>query len=115
MRAYHLIWAHCSREQGKSKFDGCDRLTGKVLENLALSTDTETRRCHASHLTPLVGLQGVRFVRWQTRFFDAASAVLAIEDLETRLAILEATEKVLEVCGEQVRPHAKSALEMLLR
>ena len=103
------------RVEGKSKFDGCDRLTGKLLENLALSSDPDTKRCYASHLTQLVTLQGVRFVRWQTRFFDAASAALAIEDLETRLAILEATEKVLEVCGEQVRPHARSALEMLLR
>jgi len=103
------------RVQGKSKFDGCDRLTGKLLENLALSSDPETRRCYASHLTQLVALQGVRFVRWQTRFFDAASTALAIEDFETRLAILEAVEKVLEVCGEQVRPHARSALEMLLR
>lgn len=54
-------------------------------------------------------------MRWQTRFFDTASTVLAIDDLETRLSILEATEKVLDVCGEQVRPHARAALEMLLR
>ena len=54
-------------------------------------------------------------MRWQTRFFDTASAALAVDDLETRLSILEATEKVLEVCGQQVRPHARAALEMLLR
>ena len=86
-----------------------------MLENLALSSDPETRLCYASHLTQLVALHGVRFVRWQTRFFDAASAALAMDDLNTRLAILEATEKVLEVCGDQVRPHARSALEMLIR
>ena len=87
-----------------------------MLENLALSSDPETKLCYASHLTQLVALHGVRFVRWQTRFFDAASeAALAMDDLETRLAILEATEKVLEVCGDQVRPHARSALEMLIR
>ena len=113
MDACNLVYS--CREQGKSKFDGCDRLTGKVLENLALSSDPATRRCHASHLPQLVSLQGVRFVRWQTRFFDAASAALAVDDLETRLAVLEATEKVIEVCGEQVRPHARPALEMLIR
>ena len=52
------------RERGKSKFDGCDRLTGKVLENLALSPDTATRRYYASQMTGLVALQDIRY--WET-------------------------------------------------
>ena len=49
------------REQGKSKFDGCDRLTGKLLENLALSPDPATRRCYAAQLPELVALQDIRY------------------------------------------------------
>ena len=52
------------RERGKSKFDGCDRLTGKLLENLALSPDPATRRYYASQLTGLVALQDIRY--WET-------------------------------------------------
>jgi hypothetical protein len=103
------------REEGGTKLDACDRLTGKLLENVEMATDTETRRFYAAQLPPMIELQKVKIVRWQTKFFNAASAALVVQDARTRVSVLTATRKLLVAAGEQARPHARTAFEMLLR